>query len=100
MYLFVAFLLPPLLGAATCWLYIALQPATKTSWQVFVGFTRDTSRVANHARKLCGCRLVVCLLTFVTCKQQERFDKIFILKIEFSFAVSELFFVVTYDSLI
>lgn len=39
MYLSVAFLLPPLLGAVTCWLYIALQPATKTSWQLFARFT-------------------------------------------------------------
>lgn len=38
-YLSAAFLLPPLLSAATCWLYIALQPATKTSWQVFARFT-------------------------------------------------------------
>lgn len=73
MYLSAAFLLPLLLAGRSYVLALHC-PATGdedllAAFRSFHG--RDTSRVANLARKLRGCRLVVYLLTFVTCKQQE-----------------------------
>lgn len=73
MYLSAAFLLPLLLAGRSY--VLALHCSATGDEDLLAAFRsfhgRDTSRVANLARKLRGCRLVVYLLTFVTCKQQE-----------------------------
>jgi len=68
---------PPHFSCPLCWCsYVLILHCSVTgdedllaAFRSFHG--RDTSRVANLVRKLCCCRLVECLLTFVTCKQER-----------------------------